>query len=59
MNPCEINALIMAAANSLYSSLSKEEFFCLSVVLSELSKTMFSMEVFGRVCHGEKREEKG
>lgn len=56
MNPCELNALIASIANYLYSKLSKEEFFCLNVLLSELSKTMFSMEILGNVCCLEKKE---
>lgn len=56
MDPCELNALITAIANSLYTALSKEDFLFLNVVLSELSKTMFSMEVLRGVCYLERKE---
>ena len=50
MNPCELNALVTAAANYLYTALSKEEFIFLNIFLSELSKSMFSLEILGGVC---------
>ena len=55
MNPCELNALITVIANSFYSSLSKEDFVFLNIFLSELSKTMFSMELFRGICYLEKK----
>ncbi|MCL2488329.1 MAG: hypothetical protein FWE80_06560 [Oscillospiraceae bacterium] len=58
MNPCELNAAITAIANILYARLSKEEFLYVNVLLSELSKTMFSMEILRGICIVEKIEEK-
>lgn len=57
MNPCELNALITAIANHLYATLSKEDFLCLSVILSELTKSMCSLEVMRGICFVEKVEE--
>lgn len=51
MNPCELNALITAVANYLYATLSKEDFMFINVLLSELSKTMCSMEILRGICH--------
>lgn len=56
MNPCELNAIIAAISNYLYTNLSKEDFLFLSVFLSELSKSMFSMELLRGICYFEKRE---
>ncbi len=50
MTPCELNLTISAIANTLYSKLSKDEFRYLNVFLSELSKTMFSMEILRKIC---------
>lgn len=56
MNPCEVNAAIAAITNYLYANLSKKDFFCLSVILSELSKSMFAMEVLKNVCNREEKK---
>lgn len=58
MNPCELNAAIAAISNFLYVNLSKKDFLFLNVVLSELSKTMFSMEVLRGICRFEKPGDK-
>ena len=54
-NPCELNVAVTAIANYLYSNLSKSDFLFLNVFLSELSKTMFSMEIFKGICKFEKK----
>jgi len=51
LNPCEMNAAIAAISNYLYSSLSKDEFLCLSVFLNELSKSMLTMPLFDDLCN--------
>lgn len=56
MNPCELNVLVTAITNQLYTSLSKEEFRCLNVFVSELSKSMFSMTLYEEIC-GRNRQE--
>lgn len=56
MNPCEVNATIAAITNYLYANLSKKDFFCLSIILSELSKSMFAMEVLKNVCNREEKK---
>ena len=45
MNPCELNALITYITNVLYTTLSKKDFALVNVLVSELSKSMFSMEL--------------
>ena len=50
MNPCQLNQLITSIANYLYARLSKEEFRCLAIFFSELSKSMFSMTLLGEIC---------
>ncbi|MCL1823651.1 MAG: hypothetical protein FWG44_05555 [Oscillospiraceae bacterium] len=57
MNPCQLNALIAAVANHLYCTLSKKDFIFLNVFFSELSKSMFSMEILRSVCFFEEEEE--
>jgi hypothetical protein len=51
LDPCELNVLITAITNYLYTTLSKEEFLCLSVILNELSKSMFSTSLFQDLCN--------
>jgi hypothetical protein len=51
-----MNAAIAAITNTLYTSLSKREFFCVSVFLSELSKAMFNMEVLRGICLAEEEK---
>jgi len=46
-----MNAAIAAISNYLYSSLSKDEFLCLSVFLNELSKSMLTMPLFDDLCN--------
>lgn len=55
MNPCELNALITSIANSLYTSLPRDQFLCLSVFLNELSKQMLTMPIFNDLCNREGR----
>ena len=58
MNPCEINAIITGIANFFYANLSKRDFVFLNICISELSKSMFAMELLRGVCKIEKIEEK-
>lgn len=51
MNPCELNTVIAAITNYLYTTLSKEDFACLSVFLNELSKSMFTTSLFQDLCN--------
>lgn len=50
VNPCEMNLLIAAITNHFYTTLSKDEFYCLTVFLNELSKSMFSTILLNDVC---------
>ncbi|MCL2077735.1 MAG: hypothetical protein FWH08_04930 [Oscillospiraceae bacterium] len=50
MNPCQMNALIAALTNYLYCTLSKKDFIFWNVFFSELSKSMFSMEILREIC---------
>ena len=50
MNPCELNAVIAGVVNLLYTTLPREDFRLVGVLLSELSKSMFSMELLRGVC---------
>lgn len=54
MNPCQMNALIAAIVNYLYTTLPKKEFIFWNVFFSELSKSMFGMEILRSVCLFEK-----
>jgi hypothetical protein len=58
LNPCEMNVLITALTNYFYTTLTKEEFKCLSVFLNELSKSMFATIVFQDVCNKDKTRPK-
>lgn len=51
MTPCEINMLIAAITNHLYTTLSKDQFYCLTVFINELSKSMFATILFKDVCN--------
>lgn len=55
MGPCELNTLVMAITNHLYSTLTVEEFRCLNVFISELGKSMFSMTLFRDICGRDKK----
>lgn len=50
MNPCEINAIIMAITNHFFVTLTTDEFICLSIFLNELSKSMFATTLFKDLC---------
>lgn len=50
MNACEMNILIATITNTLYSTLSKEDFYCLSIFVNELSKSMFSTSLLSKIC---------
>jgi hypothetical protein len=51
-----MNAVIAAITNYLYTNTSKRDFFCISVFLSELSKSMFNMEVLRGICFVEEEK---
>ena len=57
MNPCEINAIVTGISNYLFANLSKKDFIFLNICISELSKSMFSLELLRGVCKIEKIEE--
>ncbi|MCL2020165.1 MAG: hypothetical protein FWG70_10480 [Oscillospiraceae bacterium] len=59
MNPCQMNAMIAALTNYLYCTLSKRDFIFWNVFFSELSKSMFGMEILRSVCFFEKEEGHG
>ncbi len=50
MDPCGLNAIIAALTNYFYTSLTKDEFVCLSIFLNELSKSMFATTLFRDLC---------
>ena len=50
MNPCQMNALIAALVNYMYTTLSKKDFIFWNVFFSELSKSMFGMEILRSIC---------
>ena len=58
MDPRELNIIITAITNQLYTNLSKKDFLFLNIVFSELSKSMFSMELLRGICQKEQQKEK-
>lgn len=54
MNPCDLNVVITAITNHLYNTLDQKDFDCLTIFLSELSKSMFSMALLRTVCDRER-----
>lgn len=57
MNPVEMNTLITAITNHLYCTLSREDFRCLNVFISELGKSMFAMTLFKDICGEDEKKE--
>ena len=55
MSPVELNLIITAITNHLYISLSKEDFVCLNIFISELSKSMFATTLFSDICFKENK----
>lgn len=53
LDPCGLNVLITAVTNHLFTTLSKEDFVCLSIFLNELSKSMFATSLFRDFCDHE------
>jgi len=53
-----MNALIAALTNYLYVTLSEKDFIFWNVFFSELSKSMFGMEILRSVCFFEKKRER-
>ncbi len=51
LDPCELNVLITALTNQFYTSLSREDFICLSIFLRELSKSMIGTTIFQGLCY--------
>ena len=56
LRPTEINVLLTAITNYLYSTLSEREFTNLSIFLSLLSKEMISMEAIRGILRLEKED---
>ena len=54
MNPCELNAAIALITNFLFTKLSKKEFRIVNVLVSELGKSMFAMELLRGICEHER-----
>jgi len=50
VTPCELNVIITILTNHFYTTLSREDFICLSVFLNELSKSMFTTTLFQGLC---------
>lgn len=50
MDPCELNVLMTSLTNYFFTTLSRQEFACLSVFLNELSKSMFATALFRDLC---------
>lgn len=57
VNPCELNMIIAALTNHFYTTLTQEQFRCLTIFLNELSKSMFATILFKDICHTEHKEE--
>lgn len=56
MDPRELNATVAGICNLLYTKLPRRDFIFVRVLLSELSKSMFAMEILREVC--EQREDR-
>ncbi|MCL2109382.1 MAG: hypothetical protein FWH20_08580 [Oscillospiraceae bacterium] len=52
-----MNIFIAALTNYLFCTLSKKDFLFWNVFFSELSKSMFGMEILREICRFEEREE--
>lgn len=59
MNPVEVNMMVASISGYLYECLPEEDFECLALILNELSKSMFSMSVFERLCDNDKKRQHG
>lgn len=59
MDACKLNVIVMAITNYLYTNLSPEDFSCLSVLLNEVSKSMFSTILFEDLCKKQKKGQEG
>ena len=57
INPCQMNIFIAALTNYLYCTLSKRDFLFWNVFFSELSKSMFGMEILREICRFEEHAE--
>ena len=55
MSPCELNAVLVAISNYLYANLSPRDFKILSVILSMLSKQMFTLVAMQEICSRDDR----
>jgi hypothetical protein len=51
-----MNAMIAALTNYLYVTLSKKDFIFWNVFFSELSKSMFGMEILRSICYFSKEK---
>jgi len=51
-----MNAMIAALTNYLYCTLSKKDFIFWNVFFSELSKSMFGMEILRGICMWEQKK---
>ncbi len=51
-----MNMAIAALTNHFFTTLSKEDFICLSIFLRELSKSMIGTTVFEGLCSGDDKK---
>ena len=58
MSPVELNVIITSITNYLYTTLSKEDFICLNIFVSELSKSMFATTLFDDLCFKKDKDKK-
>ena len=56
MGPPELNAILTAMVNHLYTTLAEREFTHLAIFLSLLSKEMLAMEAIRELCRLEKND---
>lgn len=56
MTPCDLNMIVAALTNHFYTSLSPEDFKCLTIFLNELSKSMFATLLFQDICDRDGKE---
>ena len=50
MDPCTLNVFIAALTNHFYTTLSRNDFISLGIVLRELSKSMLTTLVYEDFC---------
>ena len=56
MDPRELNLIVSGIANFLYTELSEKDFIFVKILLSELTKSMFSLELLRNITAVERVE---